>query len=196
MNYAKIQETLEADKMFGPLVAVKDVKVNTRNGEVFFSALTIQIAEAIEKRGMLDRAGHRPTILAFAGILTKGKPIPPGAAPVVKKPDVPETIVVKSAPAPEPKPAAPPVQRVRDSELAKFVDKGDILKFQSTIAIGQLLAAVYQLAENDYWEGYEQRRKLLNDLLDSYEAVSKKYVNFSVKQILRAKAEEQFRNGQ
>jgi hypothetical protein len=196
MNFSKIQEILEHDAKFGPLVAQRDTKVGTRNGEVVYAAMTVKVADAIEKSGSPDKSCSRATVLAHAALLIRGQPAPAGTvAPPVKKAETPETIVVRPAPSVEPKSPDKVQQKAQQVDLAKFVSNGDILKFQGAVAIGQLLAAVYQLAESDCWEGFEYRRGLLNDLLESYEAVSKKHVNFSVKQIIRAKAEDQFRSG-
>lgn len=195
MNFAKIQEILEHDAKFGPLVTQRDTKVGTRNGEVVYAALTVKVADAIERSGSPDKSCSRTTVLAHASLLLRGQPAPVGAtAPPVKKADTPETIVVRPSPSADSKSPEKVQQKAQQADLAKFVSNGDILKFQGAVAIGQLLAAVYQLAESDCWEGFEHRRDLLNELLESYEIISKKHVNFSVKQIIRAKAEEQFRS--
>jgi hypothetical protein len=196
MNYSKIQDILAHDAKFGPSAAHRDTKVPTRSGEVVYSALTIQVAEAIEATGMSDKNCSRATVLAFATRISLSQPVGAGA-PVLppKKIESPETIVVRPAPASEVKLSPEKVQqKVQQADLAQFIAKGDILKFQGAVAIGQLMAAIYQLAEGDCWEGNERRRELLNELMESYEAVSKRHVNFSVKQIIRAKAEEQLRS--
>jgi len=196
MNFSKIQDILEHDAKFGPLVSQRDTKVGTRNGEVAYAALTVKVADAIEKSGAADKSCSRATVLAHASIILKGQPVPTGAAaPPAKKAETPATIVVRPAQPSEPKAGEKAQQKAQQIDLTKFIAQGDILKFQGAVAIGQLLAAVYQLAESDCWDGFERRRELLNELLESYENVSKKHVNFSVKQIIRAKAEEQFRTG-
>lgn len=197
MNFSKIQEILEHDAKFGPLVSQRDTKVQTRNGEVVYSALTVKVAEAIERSGAGDKSCSRASVLAQALMLTRGQAAPVGAvAPPVKKADEPATIVVRPASTTEQKSVDKAQQKAQQIDLAKFVSNGDILKFQASVSIGQLLAAVYQLAESDCWDGFERRRDLLNELLESYETVTKKHINFSVKQIIRGKAEEQFRTGQ
>jgi hypothetical protein len=196
MNYAKIQEILASDAKFGPSVALRDTKVPTRNGEVVYASLTVQVADAIEKHGLPDKSCSRAIVLAFATRLSKGQPAPTAAVVVQPPtPQEPATIVVRPAPTSDVKPSPEKAQqRVQQADLAQFVSRGDIIKFQASVAIGQLLAAVFQLAESDCWEGNERRAVLLNELLESYEAVSKQHVNLSVKQIIRAKAEEQFRS--
>jgi hypothetical protein len=197
MNYSKIQEILEHDLRFGPSAVLRDTKVPTRSGEVIYSSLTVKVAEAIGQSSYTEKTCSRATVLAFAQRITKGQPTPCASAILsTNKTETPATIIVRPAPTAEVKPSVEKAQlKAQQADLAQFVTKGDILKFQGAVAIGQLLAAVFQLAESDCWEGHEHRKELLNELLDSYEAVSKRHVNYSVKQILRDKAEEQFRNG-
>jgi hypothetical protein len=197
MNYSKIQDILEHDSKFGPSAALRDTKVPTRSGDVVYSDLTVKVAEAIEQLNYSEKTCSRAVVLAFAQRVYNGQPTPSTPVVVVpKKAEIPETIIVRPAPVAEVKPSVEKAQlKIQQADLAQFIAKGDILKFQGAVAIGQLLAAVFQLAESDCWDGHERRRELLNELLDSYETVSKRHVNYSVKQILRVKAEEQLRNG-
>jgi len=59
-----------------------------------------------------------------------------------------------------------------------------ILHFQSAVASTQLLASLLLLAEHDEWPGHEERKALLNQLLESYEQMSKDHVNLSVRAII------------
>lgn len=197
MNISKIQEILDNDPKFGPIASVRDIKLATRaGGEVAYSSLAMKIAEAMEKSPSGEKVCNRMGVLAYASILTRGQHTPAGATTPPEKPvEASPAIVVRSTNANEAKLAEKALQKAQQADLSKFVSNGDILKFQGAVAIGQLLAAVYQLAEGDCWDGFERRHTLLNELLESYETVSKKHVNFSVKQIIRAKAEEQFRSG-
>jgi len=191
MNYAKIQEILESENAFRNLVAARNTKVVTRGGgEAMYSAMTVQVAEGLQARRMDDKAGNRPIVIALAMQLNRASGptvAPPAPLPVKPKVVTPEEETVKVKAVPSPALQADPA-RQQQQQLTAFVDRGDIIRYQSAVAISQLLAAVYQLAESDTWPGYEGRKKLLGDLLDEYETVSKQHVNLSVKQLTRAKA--------
>lgn len=200
MNYNKIQEILQGDSKFAPLVANRDTKVPTRGGETAFAALTVRVAQEMTSRGIEDKGWQKTLILAFAARLSSGVAIEPSvaatqkAAPIAKKgtEEKVERVTVKPTQSPS-APVSPAKQAVQQQsqQLAKFIDKGEILKYQSAIAICQLLASIFQLAESDSWPGNEKRKALLNELLESYEELSKNHVNLSVKQLLRAQIESQ-----
>lgn len=199
MNHAKIQTILDNDTKFGPIVACRDTKVVARSGvEVYYANLTVQVANAIGEVSTTDKACSRIVVLAYATRLSKSQPTSASANQAPPKKVAPiETIVVRPAPVEPTKLTSEKAQqKVQQADLAQFMARGDILKFQGSVAIGQLLAAVFQLAESDCWEGHERRKELLNELLESYEGISKRHVNFSVKQIIRVKTEEQLRNAQ
>jgi hypothetical protein len=201
MNYNKIQEILQGDSKFAPLAANRDVKVVVRGGECSYSALTVRVAQEMAARGIEDKSFQKTIILAIAATLSSGgdvlpkTPAPPIACPPpqpVKKPveDKAERVTVK--PTQSYTPSAPVKQTMQQqAKLDKFVERGDILKYQSAVAITQLLASIFQLADNDTWPGNEKRKALLNELLLSYEDISKTHVNLSVRQILRAQIESQ-----
>ena len=200
MNYNKIQETLQGDSKFAPLVANRDVKVPTRGGEVAFAALTVRVAQEMSARGIEDKGWQKTLILAFAaklssGITTAPSGVEPKRSAVALKKGVEEKaerVTVRPTQNPS-SPVSPAKQAIQqqNQQLAKFIDKGEILKYQSAIAVCQLLASIFQLAEHDTWPGNEKRKALLNELLESYEELSKSHVNLSVKQIIRAQIESQ-----
>lgn len=196
MNYAKIQDILESEASFRDQVRNRTSKVATRGGgEAMFSPLAVQIGERCQLMKIESKAGNRAYVLAIArqlaGATNGASPVVRPPVPVVR-PHVPapseEAVVVKSVPSPELEATpARQSQRRQTADLEQFVDRNDILKYQVAIAISQLLAAVYQLAQEDTWDGHESRKKLLEELLDEYESTSKQHVNFSVKQLIRAK---------
>jgi hypothetical protein len=208
-NHAKIQEVLENDRTFQTLVANKDTEVESRSGRTSFSSLTVRTAEALASAGYKDKTVPRPIILAVASKLMNGQPLPvvstkepeavAGARKRTAKPTTKaesegkpvEVRVDRSTPEDVSQPKPPENQVATSNQLATFMDKGDILRFQSAVAIAQLLAAVFQLAEHDTWAGHEKRKEKINILLDDFEQVARNHVNLSVKQIvLRAQIKE------
>ena len=205
MNYNKIQEILQSDSKFAPLVANRDTKVTIRGGECLYAALTVRVAQEMAARGIDDKGFQKTLILAFAATLSNGivppkasppavVPVPPRAQPPPEKREANEKVervVVKPSTNPAVVSPAKQAAKQQQDKLDKFVERGDILKYQSAVAMCQLLASLFQLAENDTWPGNDKRKALLNELLESYEEQSKQHVNLSVKQILRAQIESQ-----
>lgn len=188
MNYAKIQEILEHDTKFYPIVSVRDAKVNVRGSDVAYSSLTVQVAAKMQEMKCDERSCPRHIVLAVAARITSGSVSatpPPVAQNSVAKVDAAEVVVVKSVPTPGL--AATPARiaaKSQQEQFTQFVDRNDIVKLQSTVAISQLLAAIAQLAETDTWPGHEERKEQLAKLLTTYEAVSRAHINLSVKQII------------
>lgn len=206
MNYNKIQEILQSDAKFAPLVDVRDTCVVGPNGERnVYAALTVQVAKEIAARGISYKNIQKIMVLALAATLCKDatppmqqspiqkpvdNPVPPEKVPV---PEKVERVVVTPLSATD-----TPVKaeaRQQSAKLDKFVESNQIIKYQSAIAITQLLASIFQLSDNDNWPGHERRKALLNELLESYEEMSRNHVNLSVKQLIRAQIESQISSG-
>jgi hypothetical protein len=195
MNYAKIQEILESEASFKGQVSTRDTKGATRGGgEAMYSALAVRVGNMLTEIGSDDKSNQKAVVLALAMRAVSSSAPPPPASP---PPPKPRTVVateepVKVTSVPSPALQANPVRQQQKKQgvaLDQFVDRNEIARYQSSIAISQLLAAVWQLAESDTWTGHERRKSILGDLMDEYEVVAKQHINLSVKQLIRAKAE-------
>jgi len=215
VNCARIQKVLEDEPRFAATVARRDQRVTIKGVEHSYAALTVAVGQALQQAGVDDTKCPREFILVFAMKSAEGTlppPLPEGTKPpvaitpraVVKARPVkpkPEAVPADAPKPPEPvtvvcaqSPSAPPrAQSVAQEKMNQFIASGDMLRFQCCVASGQLLAALYQLAEQDTQPGHEERKALITALVDKYEEMAKTYINFSVKQIIRDRLEEQIK---
>lgn len=218
MNCARIQKVLDDEPRFQAIVSRRDQRISVKGTEHHYAPLTVAVGKALEGAGVDDTKCTREFILAFAlrvsagplpVVSTEEKPssaVKPKVPKVSKKAavvqyppsdvtaqapsDAPEPVTVKCTPNPS---AAPRPQIAVQEKLNQFIASGDMLRFQCCVAAGQLLAALYQLAEHDNQPGNEERKTLITTLVDKYEEMSKTYIQFSVKQIIRDRTEEQIK---